>query len=213
MVATRGRQGGRVILEIQGFNLRGGGDFDSADVAWIEVSSTDEIHALPSGRLFPGERPSAKSVAVVVGAPEERIRSQRDDREIAPFHIERTVTWIVQMLGWATNLVAIGDWPADIPSRYSPEFSRLLEYGEVIDVETGRPLGHLDPHGMSGGGIWMLPVGADSESLWIPSQAVLAGIQTGYIPSRKVLCGNSLRPWIELMRIDHPELRPDLPEG
>jgi oligoribonuclease (3'-5' exoribonuclease) len=52
----------------------------------------------------------------------------------------------------------------------------------------------------------MLSVDAHQATLWTADQAVLAGIQTGYIPNSHVLCGNRIEAWTTLMVRDHPEL-------
>ena len=209
VVAVRSHDEARVYLKPIKFGRRGGGDsFDDTDIAWIEVEAFKGISAVPLERvLLTGKRPH-KSVVVVVGTPEHRAHSTTDVESVRISGVDIKITWNLQTLGWATNLVQDVDWPTNISAKYSPATHYMLEYSAVTEVGSGTSLGLIAPHGMSGGGIWMLPVEAETADLWTSNKGVLAGIQTGYIPSKNVLCGNRIELWAALMLKDHPELAP-----
>jgi hypothetical protein len=211
LVVAKGQHGKRVDLKVKGLGLEGGGSLDSVDIAWIEVEPTDEVNAILPERLLSGVRPPERCVAFVVGTPVHRARSTQEVETVRLPEVEVKITWNLQMLGWATNLIPDAEWPKDISPKYSARSHYLLEYGNVSDVDSGESLGLIEPQGLSGGGIWMLPIDASDGTLWVSNRAVLAGIQTGYIPESRVLCGNRIVPWIRLMAKDHPELASFMP--
>jgi hypothetical protein len=201
---------GRTYLKVKKLGFQGGESDDLTDVGWLEVEPEEQVWALLPERLLLTEQRPPKCVAIVVGVPLHRASSEQRVEFSRPF-LDIKTQWNLQHLGWATNIVDRADWPKDISRIYSEDYHYLLEYSGVTDLETGDRLGLIDPHGMSGGGIWMLPIEAAESPLWIPDKAVLAGIQTGFIANSHVLCGNRLKHWARLMLQDHPDVAAYIP--
>jgi len=64
----------------------------------------------------------------------------------------------------------------------------------------------LDPHGMSGGGIWLAQVKEGKENIQSPDPRLI-GLQTGWHPSKNLLHGIRVGVWLDLVRNQYPDLR------
>jgi hypothetical protein len=171
----------------------------------LEVESEPGVLSLPASRVLLADRLDQKTVSVVVGSPYDRMQLVRTAESTIFPAVDLTTTALVQQLGFATNPAPPSAWPKTTSISYSPDIHRFLEYTEVLDVKTQRPLGLLEPAGMSGGGIWVVPVQSEG-GLWSADRAVLAGIQVGLFKEQRLLSGVRMRPWLDLMRHAHPDL-------
>jgi hypothetical protein len=62
----------------------------------------------------------------------------------------------------------------------------------------------VDPHGLSGGGIWLAQV-RDQNGLWV-SDVRLIGIQTGWYEHSGWLRGVQIGAWLNMVRAEYPDV-------
>lgn len=67
-------------------------------------------------------------------------------------------------------------------------------------LDGGKPLS--TPHGMSGAGIWVVPEDRESE-VWSPDCALLMGIQSSYIPRRRLMRAKRIDFILSLLEQSH----------
>jgi len=180
-----------------------------ADVGYLELEPDAEVEAVTPDRFDRSDVLPYDMLTVVFGTPFDRLRLSGNVRALAPRVLDAAFTWNAQALSYATNPLPLTDWPKDTAIRYRPETHRMLRYTEGVELDSGSSVGLIKPHGMSGGGIWVVPLrlAEGSAVLWSPMDARLAGIQTGVLESSSALVGCSLSPWIDLMVTKFPDLR------
>lgn len=182
----------------------GGGDDDADDLGWIEVEDDPAIQVVDLTRLRSSRGGEGRAVTVVVGTPAHRTHGETSFAQSPLLEVRHT--WNVQLLTWATNALPLDRWPNDLPSRIKPESYMLLEYGTVHDVGADGAAKLIEPGGMSGGGIWRLPVEGSGDLVWEPGAAELIGIQTSFFRGSSVLCGHRIKAWVSRFVAAHPEL-------
>ncbi len=74
----------------------------------------------------------------------------------------------------------------------------LLPEASPVNCET------VDPHGLSGGGIWLANV-EDRDGLWI-SDIRLIGLQTGWYEEKGWLRGVRIQTWLDMVRTRYADL-------
>lgn len=65
------------------------------------------------------------------------------------------------------------------------------------------------PVGMSGGGIWLVPEPGGSSSVWRP-HASLIGIQASLLSVNRLLHGNRIGLWLDLVAGDYPDVHDEI---
>ncbi len=71
--------------------------------------------------------------------------------------------------------------------------------GQIVEIE---------PHGMSGGGVWFTPVReAQPMGVWNPRRLKLLGLSREYFRYRHHLTAEPMQKWLTLLRNDLPELQ------
>jgi hypothetical protein len=180
-----------------------------ADVAYLEIEPDAEVEAVTPDRFERAEVLPHDMLTVVAGTPSERLRLSKDVHALAATVFDITFTWNAQPFTFATNPLPAEQWPRDTAVRYQPASHRLLRFEEGEDLDSGAKVGLIKPEGLSGGGIWVVPLrlAEGSAHLWSPTHARLAGIQTGVLRASGILAGCSMGPWIDLMVSRFPELR------
>jgi hypothetical protein len=182
-----------------------------ADVGYLELEPDPEIEALTPSRFDRSGVLPDDMLTVVFGTPFDRLRLSGDVRALAPRVLDAAFTWNAQALSYATNPLPLAEWPRPKSTviEYRPETHRMLRYAEGVELGSGVAVGLIKPHGMSGGGIWVVPLRLEEGPavLWSPMSARLAGIQTGVLAERGALVGCSMTPWIDLVVTKFPELR------
>jgi hypothetical protein len=81
----------------------------------------------------------------------------------------------------------------------------LLDYSGTAETDDGT-VKLPYPGGMSGGGIWSVPIFEDEE-IWSAAKFNVVGITTHYLPSSGQLRGSRMHHWLRLVHDDVPELR------
>jgi hypothetical protein len=87
----------------------------------------------------------------------------------------------------STSYVSFGDM-AGLPDGYDPESQISIRYPSSQSV---------DPHGLSGCGLWVMEVNSATE-LWTPTIS-LVGLVTHWLPQHELLIGYRIEKLIEFL--------------
>lgn len=101
--------------------------------------------------------------------------------------------------GWA--VFPFADWPT--PVEYTG--SNLLSYSSDLHFLMDFPLAtppqdyDTEPGGLSGAGIWRLPLRLRQGRVWDPREIVLCGVQTSWYREHRLLKATRVEPLVELL--------------
>lgn len=154
----------------------------ACDLTGVTINALDAYPALNERDLY-----------AMTGFPAELVQQVRD----RPNHIN----YIVPMLVYFTHAVNIDQVPDD----------QIVFSFERNGIGPDGP-GELPvPRGMSGGGIWHVPLREDpAEEVWNPGRMRLGGITIEYVDARREAKGVPLREWLRVLGADLPELLPSV---
>lgn len=131
---------------------------------------------------------------------------------------------ICNSLTYHTQILPSSDWPNEgLPDENGILQPLIEERDMLIDFEPGqevRPFTPqsagrlnatvecptLDPHGMSGGGIWLAQVRMSTHNVSYPD-APLIGLQVGWHQTKNWLHGIHIGAWLDLVREEYPDLK------
>ena len=106
------------------------------------------------------------------------------------------------------NLSAIG-YLTEIKMDKEPDGKSkdiYIDY-ELTSVFVEKQLGMEmpEPFGLSGGGLWALPI-IDQTKLWRPSDTTLIGIERSWLKESSCVCCTQIQHWLKLVANDYPDL-------
>ncbi|MGN3705374.1 hypothetical protein [Achromobacter xylosoxidans] len=166
----------------------GGKPQDSLDIALLELSAegADEIASakefLPEMRVLEGGSADQSRLFAVFGAPKDWSPGSR---------VKRTFT--------AGPMCYVTVSCAPFPSHLDPSQDIALEYEKSSNISPSQEgtVEAPDPHGVSGGGIWLISQSQEGV-LWDPNGSKLIGVQSrwnekdGYVRGTQVQCAFAL---------------------
>lgn len=160
------------------------------DLAWVEVdpvvAAQHGLSAIPVDQVLPFHRGRSDALYLVHGLPHERAVYKELDtfRKIS-----------LASLSYLTDMADDANTSAiDLP----------LTYDKGIRIGTGTEIGVPEPHGCSGGGIW-IGLNSPGHSVWSSHLCLMVGIVRGYQRQAKRLVGIQMQHWLELVRADIPD--------
>jgi len=168
-------------------------DPGKADVGYIEIpyetaSSIEEKAFLPLNRIRPFAATWPTRV-FLTGFPSEMV----------PIEFATKNKFILSAIGYLTE--------TRIPNRSKDDSMDILVDYELSSVFVERSVRQTmpKPHGISGGGLWALPI-IDQAKLWSPEDTTLIGIEKSWLEtSNRVRC-TQIQHWLKLVANDFPEL-------
>lgn len=137
------------------------------------------------------------SLFVVSGVPGEKFSTDDAARTVIVGH-------------WSAGLAGLPEkaWPRDIEGRPpSSEVDVLMNYTERFALDAnGEPMRQVDPHGLSGGGIWSVP--AQAQGVWSSTEAKLVAVQWAVERDKwRFLYATRIKHWLRLLASTFPETR------
>jgi hypothetical protein len=112
-------------------------------------------------------------------------------------------------MGYLTETLELDQVPCqqahrskDVCVRYD-EQSILVNDGSSFEMGT--------PHGLSGGGLWALPL-PRAGAIWSPEDAMLIGIERSWLEHSRIVFCTQMQHWLRLVADDYPDLK-DLVDG
>jgi hypothetical protein len=194
-------RGGRIILfsavpssdtpiDVIGQNYGDYGADDTIDVAWLEVdpksAAKSNLNGVPLSIIAPYHTQQLKGVYEIAGFPAAMVKLTK---------IKNHTDFFIHLAIYST-IPGINANPTDD--------NLLLDYAESAFTPDG-PMEMPHPEGISGGGIWYIPVVDDSQ-VWSPSRFPLCGILIKFDPTSREVIGLRMYHWLKLLSADHPEL-------
>jgi hypothetical protein len=185
---------------------------ENLDIGILEIDSSysEVFHFITQDDIHTKLDPKQELPVLVVGYPGQfHIFSK-------PIHLKKNNLMQVisrYTLSYKTVILPISEWPKDgIEPPLFEEQDILIDFhpGPKLKLlaNIGRPVSNptsLDPHGLSGAGIWLAQV-IQRNGLLFPSSR-LVGIQTGYFSSSGWLRGVQIKAWLNLLRLKYPNLK------
>ena len=196
---------------------------DCSDVGMLEIMPSDShrFDFLSQHLLYKNIDDEEKLPAMVVGFPGQFCKAGKE--------IDLTIESIVRIvycntLTFHTLVVPRSKWPSEGLPDEDGMYKKLVDGRDMLidfepepEVIPFRPQStgtenppveckSLDPHGMSGGGIWLAQVKEGKENIESPD-ARLIGLQTGWHPSKNLLHGIRIGVWLDVVRNKYPDLR------
>jgi hypothetical protein len=82
----------------------------------------------------------------------------------------------------------------------------VLDY-QRAGIDVSGQLVEVEPHGMSGGGVWYAPEDVAPAPVWDPRRLKLVGLSREYFRHQHRLTSEPMHIWLTLLRSDLPEMR------
>jgi hypothetical protein len=185
-----------------------GRDDDRPDVGFIELNP-DVFHSFSTNVPIDLSRisivPPEGQLSSLMGTPYATVKFSQNDQ--SEWGISATVS------GFSTSAIEIDDWPnINLEIPFDPEIEMVINYpNDSPDIrdEHGNQTKLKNPHGISGGGLW-IHGHVESEAntgVWTPSACKLVGIQASWIPKRGFVRLPRIPHWLDLVRDEYPDLR------
>lgn len=193
------------------------------DVGLLEISLCDSqrFDFLPQDRLYEEIEEAKEIPAIVIGFASQfcNAAGQIGLTQESSLRVVRCDT-----LTFNTFVLPVSKWPSDgLPDEYGMNRQlvdgrdMLIDYTpepEIIPF-TPRTAGtdipsieclSLDPHGMSGGGIWLKQISESNGRVNLPDIRLI-GLQLGWHRSKNLLRGIRIGAWLDLVRERYSEFK------
>lgn len=194
-----------------------------SDVGLLEISPLHSNHFafLTRDRLCERMGTNDYPPTMVVGFPVQ-LRHTLPPESIGRGAVLQLI--LCNTLTYHTRILPSSYWPTEglpdensIPQPLIEERDMLIDFEPEQEVRPFTPQSAgrvnaavecptLDPHGMSGGGIWLAQVGMGSQNVSYPD-APLIGLQVGWHQTRNWLHGIRIGAWLDLVREEYPDLK------
>lgn len=161
---------------------------DNLDLAAIPLPPDTEACGWPLKNHEQDQQELEPELFVISGVPRQKCDIDLDSKVLQVGHFSLGCVKLPPHL-WPTNPVE--------PIR--PDVDLLLNYTRDSAMDRlGDPMRQIDPHGLSGGGIWSVPKSTDG--IWSPSNARLVAIQLSVESDKwRYLRCTRIEPWIRLL--------------
>lgn len=189
---------------------------DQLDIGFLELKPdvADRFYFADSTRLLTETDDDRELPALVVGYPDQFINSR--ETQIAGD------LWLrlhgCAALIYRSVVPRRSEWPDDssfeaplvsgrdlLVDFNPPGEIKILPPGTSLDDAPKIDCPELDPHGISGGGIWLAQVEERNGGLQVPD-ARLIGIQTGWFAKYGWLKGVRIGAWLDMLSARYPQL-------
>lgn len=163
------------------------------DVGYIEIPSEtaismNEKEFLPLNRIRP-----------FIAAWPTRVFLTGFPAEMVPFESALKNKFNLSAIGYLTEIKMVS-------KSHDKSKDIYIDY-ELTSVFVEKQLG-MDmpkPYGLSGGGLWVLPIN-DRTELWRPSDTTLIGIERSWLKDSSCVRCTQIQHWLKLVAYDYPDL-------
>lgn len=157
------------------------------DLAALPLDIQDPDVGLSLDALGTARTSGHNELFVISGIPTQSFACDEASRTVVAGH-------------WSLGLVALPQqsWPA--PGALNLDRHILFNYTKAFALDgNGKPMQAIDPPGLSGGGVWEVPI--SDEGIWLPEQARLVAVQSSVETKKwRFLCATRIRHWVEMVR-------------
>lgn len=180
--------------------VRGGATCEPVDVSWIEL---DAETAIGLGKKFihlsqiqSGINHIGDDLVVMNGYPGAFTREYTD--KVVSAQSLSFFGGTIAPSEWSKSAIA---WPHCLTSKHHLVAAYPENGNQSLD---GQPIQLPEPDGMSGGGLWWMPLNAERK--WRSNQLRLIGINTEWNSDERWLSANQTQYWLELVAEDFPDI-------
>lgn len=114
----------------------------------------------------PNRKEAESDLFVVSGTPTEKCKIDPNSKTIIVGHFSHGLVKLPRQ-----------SWPTNPELAISPDVDLFFNYTRDLAINVnGAPMRQIDPHGLSGGGIWSVPVSSE-PGIWSPANARLIAVQ------------------------------------
>lgn len=171
---------------------------DTLDIAAILLPSNASATAAPLGQLRTEFSLDENEIFVLTGIPQEKLLINEATRTVEIGH-------------WSIGLVAlpVAAWPTYPERPLAQHVDLLLNYTKFAIDEQGRAMDQINPHGLSGGGVWSVP--ARGDSVWKPGDAQFVAIQSSVQSGDwRYVRATLVEHWLRLLIAKCPSVRDEI---
>lgn len=157
------------------------------DVGYIEISpetatSMTEKEFLPLSRIAP-----------FIDYWPTRVFLTGFPAGIVPVELARRNKFNLDAIGYLTETKKLDG----LEYKHDKSTDIFIDYGQIsVLVENQKVIAMPEPHGLSGGGLWALPI-ATMGAVWTPNNTTLIGIQRKRLKDAPaILCCTQIQHWL-----------------
>ncbi len=160
---------------------------EKLDLAAIPLPNHIEARGLPLGCLQLDHAEVESDLFIVSGIPSKKCKIDQKSKTIDVGH-------------FSLGLVALPrkSWPTNPELAISTNVDLLFNYTRDLAINSdGTPMRQIDPRGLSGGGIWSVPM--TFGGIWSPSKARLIAVQSSVETYKwRYLRATKIEHWLPL---------------
>jgi hypothetical protein len=166
------------------------------DVGYIEIShdtakSMNEKEFLPLNRINPFINFWPTRV-FLTGFPAEMVSLESDLKN----------KFVSDAIGYLTETKKLNE----LKCNYDELTDIVVDYEpKSIFVEKQTGITMPQPFGLSGGGLWALPI-TQQEKLWTPNNTMLIGIKNSWVEMSNIVRCIQIQYWLKCVAADYPDL-------
>jgi hypothetical protein len=170
---------------------------EKLDLAAIPLAFDARVCATSLGGDRPRHPETEPDLFVISGVPAEGCDVDDNARSLSVVHFS------LGLIGLPPRL-----WPVNPETPICADTDLLLNYTrDFASDDRGAPMRQIDPHGLSGGGIWSVP--RLGGSIWSPSDARLVAVQSSVESNRwRYLRATKIEHWLSLLADGFPGFFP-----
>lgn len=180
-----------VPLAVIAGNYRSNRAADTPDVAWLEIdqssAASSDLVGIHVESILMNHQLDSSFAYLITGFPRDLMRESK---------IGNHTNIVLPLVLYMTGISPHGNSGDDIVLDYQRQGIGPNGFGTMSE-----------PHGMSGGGIWLIPSSTENPSVWSPTNIRPIGITTRYFRSQNEVRGVRMQHWLQMLMDDLPELR------
>jgi hypothetical protein len=162
---------------------------EKLDLAAIPLPPDTEAHGVSLGCLQLDHSEIESDLFVVSGIPSEKYKIDQRSKTIFVGH-------------WSLGLVSlpIDSWPTNPELGVSSDVDLFFNYTKDLAIKgKGEQMRQINPYGLSGGGIWSVPVA--TSDIWSPEDAQLIAVQSSVESYEwRYLRATKIEHWLRLAK-------------
>ncbi len=162
---------------------------EKLDLAAISLSPDTKACGVSLGFRQPNHPQPEPDLFVVSGIPAEKCKIDPNSRTLVVGHFSMGLVIL------PTHL-----WPTNPEVPICPDIDLLLHYTCDLAIDgRGAPMRQINPRGLSGGGIWSVPVWSEGR-VWSPASAALVAVQSSVESAKwRYLRATKIEHWVGLV--------------
>jgi hypothetical protein len=161
---------------------------EKLDLAAIPIAPDIGACGVSLRCLQPNHPEAESDLFVLSGVPLEKCKIYPNSKPIVVGHFSHGLVSL-----------PLESWPTNPELAISPDVDLFLNYTRDLATDGNvAPMRQIDPHGLSGGGVWSVPV-LSQGSVWSPANATLVAVQSSVESDKwRYLRATRIEHWLRL---------------